>query len=149
MKAKLSKADIIVANHALLLSDVLINQENDPAYRVLPVYSHLVVDEAHSFIKECFDRFSLRFSYYRNMDLLHILHNKDKKTRRGYLTHLQSNYAQLADLLGAARVLAERAEKLTRGYFASLNEVVKYRDDYSFHHVLTPADRNRPGLEYD
>ena len=50
MIRKMEKADIIVVNHALLLSDILVDNS------ILPEYKNLIVDEAHSFIKESFDR---------------------------------------------------------------------------------------------
>lgn len=46
-RKKWEKADILVANHALFLSDLKMKIEGDIENGILPIYSALVVDEAH------------------------------------------------------------------------------------------------------
>lgn len=56
MIKKLSKADLIITNHSFLLSDIML--EN----KILPEYEYLIIDEAHSFDREAFDKLSVSFS---------------------------------------------------------------------------------------
>lgn len=137
MKKRLEKADIIVANHALLLSDVLV--ENS----ILPSYEYLVVDEAHTFIRESFDKLSYQFSRGEITDLLRMLYQKDKKAKRGYLLHLYSSYPQVNELLNTSSVFVEQAIRLTGDLFNCISAGLAYGEDFNYHHILSPADRNK------
>ncbi|NMC28201.1 MAG: DEAD/DEAH box helicase, partial [Syntrophomonadaceae bacterium] len=46
MLKSLAKADLIVTNHAMLLTDLMMGNS------ILPEYNHLIIDEAHNFNKE-------------------------------------------------------------------------------------------------
>lgn len=92
MLKSLEKADLIVTNHALLLSDMLV--ENS----ILPQYSYLVVDEAHTFDRLAFDHLSLRFSLPEICETLELLYIREKGYERGYLQLLKGKYPGLKDL---------------------------------------------------
>jgi len=92
MLKSLEKADLIVTNHALLLSDMLV--ENS----ILPQYSYLVVDEAHTFDRLAFDHLSLRFSLPEICETLELLFIREKGYERGYLQLLKGKYPGLKDL---------------------------------------------------
>lgn len=138
MIRNMEKADIIVVNHALLLSDILV--ENS----ILPEYENLIVDEAHSFIKESFDRLSFRFAYYEIINLLKILYEKPKKGgSRGYLLHLKSSYPHIADLIGEASTFTERAISISNDIFQRLSKLKTYGEQYNYHHIISPRDQEK------
>ncbi|NLO20797.1 MAG: DEAD/DEAH box helicase family protein [Syntrophomonadaceae bacterium] len=107
MMRNLHKADIIVVNHALLLSDLQVN------HSLLPEYKYLIIDEAHHFDRESFDKLAYTFSYLESSDLLKALYYKDKKFTRGYLQHLKSRYPNLLEgLNGASEIVARSMDGL-------------------------------------
>ncbi len=138
------KADLIIVNHALLLADMLIeNREKS----ILPDYEYLIVDEAHTFIRESFEQLSLRFGYFDIKQLLGALYEKGRgKVRRGYLLHLMSAYPQLSSLISEATTFADQVSHLAGDFFQWFDKVAKYEDNYSFHHVLKPHERKRPAF---
>lgn len=138
------KADLIIVNHALLLSDMLIeNREKS----ILPDYEYLIVDEAHTFIRESFEQLSLRFGHFEIKQLLSALYEKGKgKMRRGYLLHLMSAYPHLSSLILETTTFADQVSQLAGDFFHWLDRVVKYEDNYNFHHVLKPHERKRPAF---
>lgn len=139
------KADLIIVNHALLLSDILIeNREKS----ILPDYEYLIIDEAHTFIKESFDQLSFRFSYFETKRLLSALYEKGRgKAHRGYLLHFKSVYPHLSELVGDATIYTDQCLRWSEEYFISLNGLAKYDDNYAFHHVIKPAEQNRPAFQ--
>lgn len=139
------KADLIIVNHALLLSDILIeNREKS----ILPDYEYLIIDEAHTFIKESFDQLSFRFSYFDNKRLLSALYEKGRgKARRGYLLHLKAAYPHLTNLVTEATTFADQCLRLGNEFFDSLNGIAAYGDNYAFHHVLKEREQNRPAFQ--
>jgi ATP-dependent DNA helicase DinG len=145
MIRNINKADIVVVNHALLLSDVLIeNREKS----ILPDYEYLIIDEAHTFIKESFDRLSYRLALNEIMPLLTALHEKTRgRGRKGYLLHLKVTYPHLSVLITESSSLTDRALSLTGDFFNCLSLAAVYNDSYSFHHVIKPQEQHRPAFE--
>lgn len=139
------KADLIIVNHALLLSDILIeNREKS----ILPDYEYLIVDEAHTFIKESFDRLSCRFGYFDIKPLLNALYEKGRgKVRRGYLLHLLAVYPHLANLITEATTFTDQCLRLSEDLFHFLNSIAAYGDNYAFHHVLKEREQNLPAFK--
>ncbi len=138
------KADLIIVNHALLLSDMLIeNREKS----ILPDYQYLIVDEAHTFIKESFEQLSLRFGHVEIKQLLNALYEKGRgKVRRGYFLHLMSAYPHLTNLITEATTYTERLSQLADDFFQWLAKVASYDENYNFHHVLKPHESKRPAF---
>ncbi|HPF21150.1 MAG TPA: helicase C-terminal domain-containing protein [Syntrophomonas sp.] len=139
------KADLIIVNHALLLSDILIeNREKS----ILPDYEYLIIDEAHTFIKESFEQLSYRFSSYENKRVLGALHEKARgKVRRGYLLHLLSAHPHLSALITEATTYADQSQRWIDEFFNSLNDIAVYSDNYAYHHVIKPGELNQPALQ--
>ena len=131
----MSTANLIVTNHALLLSDVMVDNS------ILPEFHHLIIDEAHTFVKESFDRLAHRFTLFETLNLLQILHTKDRRSKKGYLVHLRSNYPNLGPLLDEIVPLTEKMIKMTNQLFNSISSGLKYREDFNFSHILNPAER--------
>lgn len=137
MIKSMNKADLIVTNHALLLSDVLV--ENS----ILPEFKYLIIDEAHTFVKESFERLAHRFSLYDTLNLLEVLYVKDKRSKKGYLFHLRSSYTHLSAMIDETGILVDNAIQLTRKIFDAMCQGLKYGDEFNFSHILSPGDKKR------
>lgn len=85
-RKKLNKADIIVVNHALLLSDLATGNH------ILPPYQHLVIDEAHNLDRTAFEKLGTSFSVEEGLRLLFRLSEKRGGIERGYLAALKARY---------------------------------------------------------
>lgn len=141
MIRRLEKADVIVVNHALLLSDILVDNS------ILPEYHYLIVDEAHTFDRESFDKLSARFSYLETMELLHFLYKKDKKFSRGYLQHLRSSFPTLAPLLNEATTLVIREIELLNELFTVLSSGPGTTRENNYARVIEYNDMETSWLE--
>lgn len=89
-------AQILVVNHALLLSDLVLRREGSA---LLPDYQLVVIDEAHSFENVAADHFGRRVSEGQVRYLLNGLYNE--RTGRGLLIGYKDRKAIKA--VGAAR----------------------------------------------
>ncbi|MHC4884989.1 MAG: helicase C-terminal domain-containing protein, partial [Planctomycetota bacterium] len=71
------QADIVVANHALVFSEL--NMES----AVLPEYRHIVFDEAHNLEAAATDHLSIEVSHMRIVQILSRLHRRGRRNKRG------------------------------------------------------------------
>jgi ATP-dependent DNA helicase DinG len=131
MIKKLEKADIIIVNHALLLSDIIVNN------CILPEYKYLVIDEAHTFIREAFTRMSLDFPFRDTIDILRIL-NYQENPDKGYIKYLADKYLDLKKLLEDINSLAKTSILFIEGLFWSLSR--EMGADSSYHYSLVLAE---------
>lgn len=79
-RRRLERADIVVANHAMMFSDLVLKEENAG---ILPDYSFVIIDEAHNIEHVAESHFGINLSNYTVSYLLRRLYNKRKK--RGIL----------------------------------------------------------------
>ena len=79
-RRELESADIIVANHALLFSDLVLKKED---YALLPNYNVVVLDEAHTIERIAEDHFGLNISHRRVSYVLDGLYHP--RRRKGLL----------------------------------------------------------------
>lgn len=133
MIRNLDKADIIVVNNSLLLADMLVDNS------ILPEYHYLVLDEAHTFNREAFDKLSNRFSRYETLEMYRWLYNNQGK---GYLQYLKSRFPQIAAALLDLADLIGRGSELTTKYFASIQEKLKYSVDFNYTHIMENRGRD-------
>lgn len=120
-RRKLNKADIIIVNHALLLSDTA--TEN----HILPSYKRLVIDEAHNLERAAFEKLGNSFSVDEGLRLLARLSEKRHGIERGYLASLKARYPQCLKELTQATHLIDLARHSIQslatcdiaGYFGS------------------------------
>jgi predicted DnaQ family exonuclease/DinG family helicase len=106
-------AHLLVVNHALLLSDVAAGG------RVLPPFSHLVIDEAHHLEEEATQQFGFQAGESDLIDFLDRVHQRLGRGREGGLTGslrqsirgVQSALAP-ASLLSLAQALADSAGRV-------------------------------------
>lgn len=84
-------ADLVIANHHLLLADVSIRREVGwEGNAVLPRYQHVILDEAHHLESTATEYFGVQVSLLRLQRLVSALDNSHGKTR-GLLQSLRSN----------------------------------------------------------
>ena len=87
-RRRLESADIIVANHALLFSDLVLKQQGAS---ILPGYKFVIIDEAHNMEHVAEDHFGIDISNRRVKFVLDNLYNP--RTHRGLLTHTDAKAA--------------------------------------------------------
>jgi len=95
----LETADIIVANHALLFSDLVLKQDG---YALMPDYQLVVLDEAHTVERVAEEHFGIDISYKRVKYILDGLYSP--RRRRGLLSGPKMN--QMIDQVCATHVQA-------------------------------------------
>jgi len=87
-RRRLENADIIVANHALLFSDLVLRQQG---VSILPDYKFVIVDEAHNMEHVAEEHFGLDVSDARISFILNSLYNQ--RTKKGFLANTEYNEA--------------------------------------------------------
>ena len=87
-RRQLERADIVVANHALFFSDLVIREEGAS---ILPDYKFVVIDEAHNIEHVAEDHFGINISNHKIRYLLDGLYNP--RTHRGILAHMNAEKA--------------------------------------------------------
>lgn len=84
----LDNADIIVANHALLFSDLVLRENS---VSILPDYKYIIIDEAHNIEHVAEDHFGINISNRTVKFLLDSLYNT--KTHKGLLAYTSAKKA--------------------------------------------------------
>lgn len=87
-RRRLENADIIVANHALLFSDLVLKEQG---VSLLPDYKLVIIDEAHNIEHVAEDHFGIDLSNKRIKFVLDNLYNP--RTHRGLLSHTNAKMA--------------------------------------------------------
>jgi ATP-dependent DNA helicase DinG len=87
-RRRLENADIIVANHALLFSDLVLKEQG---VSLLPDYKFVIIDEAHNMEHVAEDHFGIDISDKRVKFVLDNLYNP--RTHKGLLTHTDAKEA--------------------------------------------------------
>ncbi len=88
-RRQLDTADIIVANHSLLFSDLVL-KENSPR-GILPNYKHIMIDEAHNIERVAEGHFGIEVSSIGFKYLLDHLYNP--RTKKGLLAFTDETQA--------------------------------------------------------
>ena len=100
-RRRAEKAQILVVNHALLISDLVLRREGA---NVLPDYDLAIIDEAHTFAQVAGDHFGSTVSNSQVQYLLSGLFNE--RTGRGYLSTIGSD-AQKQAVISAQSACTE------------------------------------------
>jgi ATP-dependent DNA helicase DinG len=87
-RRRLEAANVIVVNHALLFSDLVLKQEE---VKLLPDYRYVIIDEAHNVEHVAEEHFGLDISNRRVRYLLDGLYNS--RTRKGLLAYMGAEKA--------------------------------------------------------
>jgi ATP-dependent DNA helicase DinG len=114
MLRRLEKADLIVVNHSLLLSDLMADNS------ILPEYNYLVIDEAHTFERESFDKLSAVFSQEDCREVLKVLYSNEHTHERGYVQYLKGRYPHLMPALNELSAMVRRCGELLEACFAAI-----------------------------
>ena len=85
-RRRLENADIIVANHALMFSDLVLKEQG---VSLLPDYRFAIVDEAHNIEHVAEDHFGINISNYTVKFMLDGLYNP--RTRKGLLAYKKAD----------------------------------------------------------
>lgn len=97
-RRQLESADIIVANHAILFSDLALKSEG---VGVLPDYEYVVLDEAHTIEHVAEEHFGIHISQYTISSLLDRLYHV--RRRRGILAYLQEDASEARERVRRCR----------------------------------------------
>lgn len=122
-----AQANLLVVNHALLLSDLALRQQSDNynATAVLPPYARVVIDEAHHLEDVATSYFSgrvTRFAFARTLNRLRHPRKPDKGLLPRFLSQLARELPDSFDEL--YRGIYERVETLQGLRQALLDEAV-------------------------
>ncbi|UCF17864.1 MAG: DEAD/DEAH box helicase [Phycisphaerales bacterium] len=114
-RRRLESADIIIANHALFFSDLVLK---DQGAQLLPEYRYVIVDEAHNIERVAEDHFGINITNHRIRYLLDGLYNP--RTHKGLLSFMNADEA----IDSAARVGREsrRFFKRVRDWYEDSKE---------------------------
>jgi len=94
-RRQLDSADLVIANHSLLFSDLVLKQQN---FSLLPDYKYIIIDEAHNIEHVAENHFGIDLSNRRVKFLFDDLYNP--RTHKGFLAH--TNNEKTIDLVTAA-----------------------------------------------
>jgi len=84
-RRRLESANIIIANHALLFSDLILKEQFTG---ILPDYRYVVIDEAHNIEHVAEDRFGINISNFTLTYLLRKIYNR--RTNKGLLAFVNA-----------------------------------------------------------
>jgi ATP-dependent DNA helicase DinG len=121
----IDKADIIVANHALLFSDLVLKEQG---VSVLPDYNFVVVDEAHNIEHVAEEHFGINISNSRVKFLLDRLYNP--RTHRGLLAYTE--YKDAMDLVCKIGICNKRFFDNITAWYQQTKEQLKGRCSKNF-----------------
>jgi len=113
-RRRLESADIIVANHALMFSDLVLKEEGAS---VLPDYRYVIIDEAQNIEHVAEEHFGIDISNHRVKFLLDGLYNP--RTHKGLLAYMESGAkaAKAIDIVGRIAKQANVFFKQVRDWY--------------------------------
>ncbi|MBO7329633.1 MAG: DEAD/DEAH box helicase [Lentisphaeria bacterium] len=100
-RRKWDEADIVVANHALFLTDLAIRQEKGNGGTLLPDYGAVMIDEAHTLENNAAAHLGIHFSRPALLGLLNRLYNPERA--KGLLMRPGSNMLEMRSLAQQCR----------------------------------------------
>ena len=115
-RRQLDTADIVVANHALLFSDLVLKSAGAS---VLPEYKAVIIDEAHNVEHVAEDHFGIRISQFSMTYLLDRLYNGRK--RKGLLA-FQNGADEAKELVKQCRLAVQVFFAQIQAWYANAGE---------------------------
>jgi ATP-dependent DNA helicase DinG len=109
-RRKMGQADLIIANHAMLFSDLVLKEEG---FSLLPDYKFVVIDEAHNIEHVAEEHFGIDISTGRFRFLLDRLYNP--RTHKGLLAY--TNARDAMDIVCETGSAASRFFKNVRQWY--------------------------------
>jgi len=130
-RRRAATADILVANHHLLFSDLAVRALMGASENaILPAYDRIVFDEAHNIEEVATNYFGIRVTSLGLQRLLSKLYRKKKRQEKGLLVYLSNRLVKFArglpheDFLAAQKRIQEFAIPGVRKLQASLEQVI-------------------------
>jgi DNA polymerase-3 subunit epsilon/ATP-dependent DNA helicase DinG len=151
-KSMSQSAHVLVVNHALLLSDVATGS------KVLPEYSHLIVDEGHHLETATTNALSFKLNQFDLERMMKEVGSSSAGVLGRLLTETQealrpSDFGLLQQKVNRATDMAFRIEQMNREFYNILNEFAKLQregqaqSNYSWQMRVLPATRTLPGWD--
>src|SRR5687768_13584628 len=142
-------AHVLVVNHALLLSDVATGS------RVLPEYSHLIIDEGHHLESATTNALSFRLNQYDLERMMKEVGGSNAGVLGRLLSEVKevlrpSDFGLLQQKVSRATDMAFRIEQLNRSFFSSISEFARLhregqpQSNYAWQARVVPATRTLP-----
>src|SRR5687767_13969647 len=142
-------AHVLVVNHALLLSDVATGS------RVLPEYSHLIIDEGHHLESATTNALSFRLNQYDLERMMKEVGGSNAGVLGRLLSEVKevlrpSDFGLLQQKVSRATDMTFRIEQLNRSFFTALNEFARLHregqphSNYAWQARVVPATRTLP-----
>jgi ATP-dependent DNA helicase DinG len=151
-KTMSQSAHVLVVNHALLLSDVATGS------KVLPEYSHLIVDEGHHLETATTNALSFKLNQYDLERMMKEIGSSSAGVLGRLLTETKevlrpSDFGLLQQKVSRTTDMAFRIEQMNREFFNILSEFVRFQregqpqSNYSWQARVLPATRTLPGWD--
>lgn len=151
-KTMSQSAHVLVVNHALLLSDVATGS------KVLPEYSHLIIDEGHHLETATTNALSFKLNQFDLERMMKEVGSSSAGVLGRLLTETQealrpSDFGLLQQKVHRATDMAFRIEQMNREFYNILNEFAKLQregqaqSNYSWQLRVLPATRTLPGWD--
>ncbi|MGB8981909.1 MAG: helicase C-terminal domain-containing protein [Anaerolineales bacterium] len=151
-KTMSQSAHVLVVNHALLLSDVATGS------KVLPEYSHLIVDEGHHLETATTNALSFKLNQYDVERMMKEVGSSSAGVLGRLLTETQetlrpADFGLLQQRVSRATDLAFRVEQINREFFNILGEFTKLQREgqpsstYAWQARVLPSTRTLPGWD--
>lgn len=96
-RRKAAVADVLVANHHLLFSDLAVRAALGASENaILPTYDRIILDEAHNVEEVATNYFGTRVTYFGLLRILGRLYRKKGNNEKGLLVYLSNKLTKLA-----------------------------------------------------
>ncbi len=133
-RKRIPRAHIIITNHSLLMSDLVLRTQSEGYASILPEYSRLIIDEAHKFENAVTEALSVTVNPIATRNLLSRLHNPDADD--GFLAKLRSYQKHLPTGQGEKTAFTRAIAKSEQTVSSSIQSM-----HYFFERIL-PIARN-------
>ena len=134
IRKKADKANLLVINHHLLISDMLSDNS------ALGKYEHLVIDEAHNLPVIAPEEFGIALNFFELNNFLSALYNASKTLASGQLMRLQSDTVKSAVNEQKKKQIKNKIEQLTKfinkkkksyeRFFKKIHEIVNEKGSF-------------------
>src|SRR5688572_17496270 len=151
-KTMSQSAHVLVVNHALLLSDVATGS------KVLPEYSHLIIDEGHHLESATTNALSFKLNQFDMDRMMKEIGGSNTGVLGRFLSEIKdalrpADFGLLQQKISRATDMTFRIEQMNREFYAILSEFAKQQregqpqSNYNWQARVLPATRTLPGWE--
>jgi len=129
VRRQAEKADLIVINHSLLLSDAILKAESGRG--VLPNFEHLIIDEAHNLLGTAEEQLTESFSAELLTRAVYQLYHRERGQSQGRLKLLETmlplypNTEKAQELVKELKTKVRRWQKALKEFFNISTDILK------------------------